>query len=108
MEGREVAIGHVIQSNCASGYHNNSMSDTSVATADSMDLFHFEFDVRCTELVLPAVLQYFPPKDYYENRRRFKNRSQMSHPSQNIPALLDVFLRNKSFYSDSWESLEAL
>lgn len=56
MEGREVAIGHVIQSNCASVFHN-SMSDTSVATANSIDLFHFEFDVDCTELHRLSFLQ---------------------------------------------------
>lgn len=50
VEGREAAIGHVTQSNRASGSHNNSVSDTSAATADSTDLFHFEFDVHWTEL----------------------------------------------------------
>lgn len=76
----------------------------------------FSFWIWCTlywasQIVLPAVLQYFPLKDYYENRRRFKNRHQMSHSSQNTPALLDVFLRNKSFYRRllgiTWSTLKA-
>lgn len=60
---------------------------------------------RASQIVLPAEsCDISPLKDYYENRRRFKNRHQMSHSSQNTPALLDVFLRNKSFHSDSGES----